>query len=58
MHMVSMYENYELYKANAARGDQRAIDMIGRMQLIDACMRYTPDQLLKIYKRNIGVIDW
>lgn len=56
--MVSMYENYELYKANAARGDQRAIDMIGRMQLIDACMRYTPDQLLKIYKRNIGVIDW
>lgn len=57
MHMSNMYQEYDMHKSRAARGDQRSIDMLGVMNLVDACMRYTPDQLLNIYKRNIGVVD-
>lgn len=57
MHLSNMYQDYDIHKARAARGDQRAIDILGTMNLVDACVRYTPEQLLEVYKRNIGVID-
>lgn len=52
-----MYRNYDQYQAMAARGDQRAKDMLGRMNLTYAAMELGPDALVAALKKNIGIID-
>lgn len=56
-HSANMYRNYDQYQAMAARGDQRAKDMLGRMNLTYAAMELGPDALVAALKKNIGIID-
>lgn len=55
MHMANFYKDYETYKVAAARGDQRAKDKLGIMQLTYAAMEFGPEKLLKMLKTNIGM---
>lgn len=55
MHMANFYKDYESYKVAAAKGDQRAKDKLGIMQLTYAAMQHGPDKLLQMLKSNIGM---
>lgn len=52
-----MYRNYDQYQAMAARGDQRAKDMLGRINLTYAAMEMGPDKLVEALLKNIGVVN-
>lgn len=56
-HSANMYRDYDRYQAMAARGDQRAKDILGRMNLTYAAMEMGADKLVSALLKNIGVVE-
>lgn len=56
-HPANMYRDYDLYLAAAQRGDERAKAMLGYINLTHACMSVGGEGMLKILKKNIGVVE-
>lgn len=56
-HSANMYRDFDRYKTFAARGDERAKNILGRINLIYAAMNVEPDKLVDIFKKNIGIVE-
>lgn len=54
-HFADLYKDYGSYLRRAEKGDERAKATLGQINMTYAAMTLGPDELVKIFKRNIGV---